>query len=129
MVQRTQNNSFQMVNFTKLRTGQTELGAAMLWERLVPISCLNMHALYFTFRSASDCVHIQVCMSQSYELCSLTKHLFCTHMHAHEASWSFPHPPPRKVSGIFDVGSIDHHYYCSLLIPMEMRPAATVLGE
>lgn len=80
-------------------------------------------------------------ISHSHELCSLTKHLFCacTHTHtrtdAYGAPWSSPKTPTssaphlEKVSGFFDVSPIDHHYYCSLLIPMEMRPAATVLGD
>lgn len=68
------------------------------------------------------CIHIS-------ELCSLTKHLFCTHMHACGAWWSSPNLQPGKVSAFFDVGPIDHHYYCSLLIPMEMRPGVVVLGD
>lgn len=72
----------------------------------------------------------------------------CTHLHTHTRARTTtltltgllghpsdparpapPAPQARKVSGFFDVGPIDHHYYCSLLIPMEMRPAAVVLGD
>ena len=51
-------------------------------------------------------------------------------LHIHACSRRFlVIPQPKKVSGFSDVGPIDHHYYCSLLIPMEMRPAAAVLGD
>lgn len=63
-------------------------------------------------------------------VCATT--LMLTGLLGHPSDPARPAPPasqPRKVSSFFDVGPIDHHYYCSLLIPMEMRPAAVVLGD
>jgi len=65
--------------------------------------------------------------THTYGLCCLTKHLFPAHMYT--LVGHPPYPQPRKVSGFFDVGPIDQHYYCSLLIPLEIRPVAQVLGD
>lgn len=76
-------------------------------------------------------VFTQVCVFHTLELYSLTKHLFCTHARAHARSFLVvPHPPHAERSAAsLMLAPIDHHYYCSLLIPMEMRPAAAVLGD
>lgn len=116
-------------------------GLAWSGETLhVPFSCVNeslavmasIYACFFAFYSCRPqgvCTYTCVSCAHSHELCSLTKHLFCAHTCACGAWWSSPNPQHGKVSAFFDVAPIDHHYYCSLLIPMEMRPAAVVLGD
>lgn len=88
-----------------------------------------MHAFCFILRYATDCVHMHVCILHSYEICSPTTKCI---LHTLACSWSLvviPQLKLGKVSVFFDVCPIDHHYYCSLWVPMEMRPAAMVLGD
>lgn len=63
---------------------------------------------------------------------ALWPNIYSEHTPTYMHPWSLvviPNPQILKVSGVFDTDPIDHHYYCSLLIPMEMSPAAVVLGD
>lgn len=77
-------------------------------------------------------VGCRLCVSSAHlELYSLTKHLFCTHVREHRRASRSSTPPPNaeRSAASLMLAPIDHRYYCSLLIPTEMRPAAAVLGD
>lgn len=127
-----------MANWTKLHKCSSRV--AMKWEKLTCTyfmcainkglnAVASIYACFLLYIHVGHwlCVHKRVSFTATSFV--LTKHLFCTHPHAGGVWWSSPNPQPRKVSAFFEVGPIDHHYYCSLLIPMEMRPAVVVLGD